>query len=77
MSHIPYFSLIFLILKGNDFICVGLIFIFFICIFFNAGLNPESIKGSKTGVFVTAALNESDDDFIYQKFNPACLDFIE
>jgi hypothetical protein len=24
MSHIQYFSLIFLILKGNDFICIGL-----------------------------------------------------
>jgi hypothetical protein len=26
MNHIQYFSLIFLILKGNDFICIGLIF---------------------------------------------------
>jgi hypothetical protein len=25
MNHIQYFSLIFLILKGNDFICIGLI----------------------------------------------------
>ncbi len=27
MNHIQYFSLIFLILKGNDFICIGLIYI--------------------------------------------------
>jgi hypothetical protein len=25
MNHIQYFSLIFLILKGNDFICIGLV----------------------------------------------------
>jgi hypothetical protein len=33
MSHIQYFSLIFLILKGNDFICIGLIFSMKFCEF--------------------------------------------
>jgi hypothetical protein len=29
MSYIQYFSLIFLILKGNDFICIGLMLALF------------------------------------------------
>jgi hypothetical protein len=56
MSYIQYFSLIFLILKGNDFICIGLIniiqkikaykFVVFSCLidFLAKNLSPHPIN---------------------------------
>jgi hypothetical protein len=40
------------------------------------GVNPKSLSGSNTGVFVTAALNELDEDYVLQKINPYTMEFL-
>jgi fatty acid synthase len=42
----------------------------------DAGMNPKSLLGSNTGVFVTASLNESDREYVTAKYNLAA-DFTE
>lgn len=36
----------------------------------DAGINPEEVRGTKTGVFIGACFSESEKTWFYEKLQP-------